>query len=190
MNCGSVPVDLSASRKSSKKIRMIYIEEEEFTIEGDFMSQEVMIHRKPGQYQFEAERYVQENIIEKVMVNKLSRSRCELSTFIDCVENGPVRSRSPRNRRSATSRSCEKITGIVRVSESAMTLESLIRKRGPIKKIGVIGMGYVGIPARSSLPIPRFRTGLRVPAGLALVGLQDRDAEPGREPAQGRGAGA
>jgi UDP-N-acetyl-D-mannosaminuronic acid dehydrogenase len=28
-----------------------------------------------------------------------------------------------------------------------MTLTSLIRKRGPIKKIGVIGMGYVGIPA-------------------------------------------
>ena len=28
-----------------------------------------------------------------------------------------------------------------------MTLENLIRKRGPIKKIGVIGMGYVGIPA-------------------------------------------
>jgi predicted dehydrogenase len=31
MNCGSVPVALSASRKSSKKIRMIYIEEEEST---------------------------------------------------------------------------------------------------------------------------------------------------------------
>ncbi|MFY9981183.1 MAG: nucleotide sugar dehydrogenase, partial [Methanoregula sp.] len=28
-----------------------------------------------------------------------------------------------------------------------MTLEALIRERGPIKKIGVIGMGYVGIPA-------------------------------------------
>jgi len=28
-----------------------------------------------------------------------------------------------------------------------MTLESLMKKRGPIKKIGVIGMGYVGIPA-------------------------------------------
>ena len=28
-----------------------------------------------------------------------------------------------------------------------MTLASLIKKRGPIKKIGVIGMGYVGIPA-------------------------------------------
>jgi UDP-N-acetyl-D-mannosaminuronic acid dehydrogenase len=28
-----------------------------------------------------------------------------------------------------------------------MTLESLLRKRGPIRKVGVIGMGYVGIPA-------------------------------------------
>jgi UDP-N-acetyl-D-mannosaminuronic acid dehydrogenase len=28
-----------------------------------------------------------------------------------------------------------------------MTLDTLIRKRGPIKKIGVLGMGYVGIPA-------------------------------------------
>ncbi|MGB9175731.1 MAG: nucleotide sugar dehydrogenase, partial [Methanoregula sp.] len=28
-----------------------------------------------------------------------------------------------------------------------MTLASLIGKRGPIRKIGVIGMGYVGIPA-------------------------------------------
>ena len=30
---------------------------------------------------------------------------------------------------------------------AVMTLEALIRKRGPIKTIGVIGMGYVGIPA-------------------------------------------
>jgi UDP-N-acetyl-D-mannosaminuronic acid dehydrogenase len=28
-----------------------------------------------------------------------------------------------------------------------MALEALIKKRGPIKKIGVLGMGYVGIPA-------------------------------------------
>jgi UDP-N-acetyl-D-mannosaminuronic acid dehydrogenase len=28
-----------------------------------------------------------------------------------------------------------------------MTLAELIRKRGPVKKIGVLGMGYVGIPA-------------------------------------------
>jgi predicted dehydrogenase len=88
MKCGDVPVSLSASRKSSKKIRMIYIEEEEFTIEGDFMTQEVTIYRKPGQYTFEAERYVQENIIEKVMVNKLEPLKRELSMFIDCVEHG------------------------------------------------------------------------------------------------------
>jgi predicted dehydrogenase len=88
MKCGSVPITLSASRKSSKKIRMIYIEEEECTIEGDFMSQEVMIHRKPGQYQFENERYVQENIIEKVMVNKLEPLKVELATFIDCAKRG------------------------------------------------------------------------------------------------------
>ena len=48
MNAGGVPVMLSASRKSSKKIRLIYIEDEEFTVEGDFMSQEVTIYRKPG----------------------------------------------------------------------------------------------------------------------------------------------
>lgn len=87
MKCGNIPVSLSASRKSSKKIRMIYIEEEEFTIEGDFMAQEITIYRKPGQYQFEAERYVQENIIEKVMVNKLEPLKRELGTFIDCVAN-------------------------------------------------------------------------------------------------------
>ncbi|MEI8331224.1 MAG: gfo/Idh/MocA family oxidoreductase, partial [Methanomicrobiales archaeon] len=63
-------------------------EEEEFTIEGDFMSQEVTIYRKPGQYTFEAERYVQENIIEKVMVNKLEPLKRELSTFTECVEYG------------------------------------------------------------------------------------------------------
>ena len=79
------PLSLSASRKASKKIRMIYIEEEDFTVEGDFMSQEVTIYRKPGRYQFENERYVQENIIEKVMVNKIEPLKVELATFIDCA---------------------------------------------------------------------------------------------------------
>jgi len=45
----------------------------------------VNIYRKPGQYQIEAERYVQENIIEKVMLNKVEPLRRELETFIDCV---------------------------------------------------------------------------------------------------------
>ncbi|HNX17982.1 MAG TPA: Gfo/Idh/MocA family oxidoreductase [Methanoregula sp.] len=87
MQCGGVPVSLSASRKASKKIRLFYVEDEDFTVEGDFMSQEVTIYRKPGQYQFENERYVQENIIEKVMVNKVEPLKVELSTFIDCAKN-------------------------------------------------------------------------------------------------------
>ena len=86
MKCDTIPVVLSASRKASKKIRLFYVEDEEFTIEGDFMSQEVTIHRKPGQYQIEAQRYVQENIIEKVMVGKVEPLKRELETFIDCVK--------------------------------------------------------------------------------------------------------
>lgn len=87
MKCNNIPVVLSASRKASKKIRLIYVEDEDFTIEGDFMSQEVTIHRKPGQYQIEAQRYVQENIIEKVVVGKVEPLKRELETFIDCVMN-------------------------------------------------------------------------------------------------------
>jgi predicted dehydrogenase len=87
MKCDTIPVVLSASRKASKKIRLFYIEDEDFTIEGDFMTQEVTIHRKPGQYQVEAHRYVQENIIEKVMVGKVEPLKRELETFIDCVKN-------------------------------------------------------------------------------------------------------
>jgi predicted dehydrogenase len=87
MNCKNIPVVLSASRKASKKIRLFYVEDEDFTIEGDFMSQEVTIHRKPGQYRIEAQRYVQENIIEKVMVGKVEPLKRELETFIDCVKN-------------------------------------------------------------------------------------------------------
>lgn len=88
MSWGETPVYLSTSRKSSKKIRMCYIEEEDFTVEGDFMAQEIYVHRKPGQYTFEDDRYVQENIIEKVLVNRLEPLKVELSTFLDCAARG------------------------------------------------------------------------------------------------------
>ncbi|MCK4526063.1 Gfo/Idh/MocA family oxidoreductase [candidate division WOR-3 bacterium] len=79
---------LSASKKASKKIRTIYIEEEEFTIEGDFMNQEIYIYKKPERYGLENERYVQENIIEKVLVNKVEPLKEELKCFIKCVKKG------------------------------------------------------------------------------------------------------
>ena len=66
-----------------------------------------------------------------------------------------------------------------------------IRKRGPIKKIGVLGMGYVGIPAAALFAdAPAVRPGVRFPAGLAVIRVQDRDAQPRGEPAEGRGARA
>ncbi|WP_440951259.1 Gfo/Idh/MocA family oxidoreductase [Methanosphaerula subterraneus] len=78
-------VYMSASRKASKKIRSIYIEEEDCTIEGDYMSQEIAVYRKPGQYNIDNNRYMQENIIEKVLVTKQEPLRRELSTFLSCA---------------------------------------------------------------------------------------------------------
>ena len=78
-------VYMSASRKSSKKIRMIYVEQEDCTIEGDYMTQEIAVYRNPGQYAIENDRYVQEKIIEKVLVNKQEPLKRKLSTFLDCA---------------------------------------------------------------------------------------------------------
>ncbi len=81
-------VSISASRLSSKKFRTFYVEAEDYTTEGDFMTQEVYVYRKPGKYGLENERYTQENIIEKVLVNKVEPLKVELKTFLDCVRAG------------------------------------------------------------------------------------------------------
>jgi predicted dehydrogenase len=81
------PVYLSASRRSAKKTRTIYIEDEDFTVVGDYMSQEVYTYLNPEKYSIDHERYVQENIIEKVVINKIEPLRTELATFLDCVED-------------------------------------------------------------------------------------------------------
>nr|WP_042705931.1 Gfo/Idh/MocA family oxidoreductase [Methanomicrobium mobile] len=87
INNNNTPIYLSASRKASKKIRSISVETENFTIEGDFMTQEVYIYRKAGVYHAENMRYVQENVVEKVMVTKVEPLKLELQTFLDCVKN-------------------------------------------------------------------------------------------------------
>jgi predicted dehydrogenase len=81
-------VTLSASRMASKKFRTLYIEEMDLSTEGDFMTQEVFVYRKPKKYEKENERYTQENIIEKVLVNKVEPLKVELKTFLDCVRLG------------------------------------------------------------------------------------------------------
>lgn len=85
---GRTPVYLSASRKSSKKVRSVYIEEEDRTIEGDFMTQEVYVYRKPEAYGQENGLYRQENIIEKLLVNKVEPLKIELATFVRAARDG------------------------------------------------------------------------------------------------------
>ncbi|HQD27297.1 MAG TPA: Gfo/Idh/MocA family oxidoreductase [Methanoculleus thermophilus] len=85
---GRTPVYLSASRRSSKKVRSVYIEEEDRTIEGDFMTQEVYVYRKPEAYGQVNGLYRQENIIEKLLVNKVEPLKIELSTFIRAARDG------------------------------------------------------------------------------------------------------
>ena len=85
---GRTPVYLSASRRSSKKVRSVYIEEEDRTIEGDFMTQEVYVYRKPEAYGQENGLYRQENIIEKLLVNKVEPLKIELSTFLRAARDG------------------------------------------------------------------------------------------------------
>jgi predicted dehydrogenase len=85
---GTVPVVLSASRKAAKKIRSIYIEEEDCTIEGNFMTQEIVVYRRPDQFTVENQRYVQESMIETVLINKVEPLKLELSTFLACAKDG------------------------------------------------------------------------------------------------------
>ena len=88
VNLGKSVVSISASRISSKKIRKIYIENSELTVEGDYMAQELFIFKKPSVYQNINEKYVQENVMEKVLINKVEPLKVELKTFVDCIEKG------------------------------------------------------------------------------------------------------
>lgn len=86
VNNNNIPMYLSASRKASRKIRSIMVETEEFTVDGNFMTQEVYIYRKGGKYTEENARYVQENLVEKVMVPKVEPLKLELQTLLDCAK--------------------------------------------------------------------------------------------------------
>jgi predicted dehydrogenase len=79
-------VSLSASNISSKKIRSIYIEQDDFTIEGDFMLQDVYVYNKPDKYDMKNDRFIQENIIEKVLVHRVEPLYAELDTFVKSIQ--------------------------------------------------------------------------------------------------------
>jgi len=84
---GNAVVHISASRMACKKIRRIYIEEEDKTIEADLMNQEMYVYRKPTNLQSDSRQYLQENLIEKILVNKLEPLKIELSTFLSCINS-------------------------------------------------------------------------------------------------------
>ena len=85
---GRTPVYLSASRKASKKVRSVYIEEEDRTIEGNFMTQEVFIYKKPETYGQEDGLYRQENVTENLLINKVEPLAIELAAFIRAARDG------------------------------------------------------------------------------------------------------
>lgn len=108
----SVTVSMSASKKGCKKIRKIYIEDEKFTIDGDFMTQEIYTYWKPEKYGVERGKYTQENIIEKIVVNKVEPLKIELDTFMNCIRNNvdfPVTIEQAVN----NLRICEKMKGLL-----------------------------------------------------------------------------
>jgi UDP-N-acetylglucosamine 3-dehydrogenase len=79
---GRTPVYLSASRKASKKVRLIYVEEEDRTIVGNLMTQEVAVYHKPAAYGQEDGYYRQENVTENLLVNKVEPLKIEVATFV------------------------------------------------------------------------------------------------------------
>lgn len=84
-----VPVYLSASRMASRKTRSIYIENSQWTIDGNYMTQEVYIHRYPRKYvAIENKTYHQESVVDKVELGKIEPLRVELKTFLECVLTG------------------------------------------------------------------------------------------------------
>lgn len=85
----TVPAYLSASRKSAKKVRSIYIENDQWTVEGNYMSQDVYVHRRPSKYEIVADRtYKQENVVDKIELGKVEPLREELKKFLECVVTG------------------------------------------------------------------------------------------------------
>jgi len=82
---------ISASRKSAKKIRTIYVEDDQWTIDGNYINQEVYVHRRPSRYEIGRNlSYTQENVVDKVDLGKIEPLRVELSTFLNSVLTGDM----------------------------------------------------------------------------------------------------
>jgi len=81
-------VSISASRMSSKKIRKIYFESPDVTVEGDYMNQELLVYKTPYVHQSLNDGYKYESITEKILINRVEPLKVELKKFLECVDKG------------------------------------------------------------------------------------------------------
>lgn len=79
--CNKYPIFLSASRKATKKTRTIYIEDERYTIEGDFIDQTVNIYHKADMYT----QFAQSSVVGRLNLQRVEPLREELDLFVRCV---------------------------------------------------------------------------------------------------------
>ncbi len=82
MICNKYPIILSASRSAMKKMRTIYIEEENYTIEGDFLDQTVNVYHKPEMYTL----FAQSSVVGRLNLQRVEPLKEELELFCRCVE--------------------------------------------------------------------------------------------------------
>jgi len=83
----STVVSLSASRLSSNKVRSIIIEEEDKTVVGNYITQEVHVYKGVEKKDHTNTSYAQETLVEKLAVQKVEPLKLELSSFLESIKN-------------------------------------------------------------------------------------------------------
>jgi predicted dehydrogenase len=79
---------LFASRITEQKVRLIEVIAEGAYIEADLLSKSLLIHRRTFPQFFDADKYRQESIIERIHVPMAEPLMLELSYFTECVREG------------------------------------------------------------------------------------------------------
>ena len=79
---------LFASRITEQKVRLIEVIAEGAYIEADLLSKSLLIHRRTFPKFFDADKYRQESVIERIHVPMAEPLMLELEHFIDCVRDG------------------------------------------------------------------------------------------------------
>jgi predicted dehydrogenase len=79
---------LFASRITEQKVRLIEVIAEGAYIEADLLSKSLLIHRRTFPQFFDADKYRQESVIERIHVPMAEPLMLELSHFTECVREG------------------------------------------------------------------------------------------------------